>query len=78
MNKATSSLQSTIGKGWSIHIYRSDRQLLCSLYPSHGWTFLAGIVLGFVLALVSLQFQKNTTKSTPSVSAPMQAPLSID
>jgi hypothetical protein len=76
MNKATNRLHEGIDNGWSIQVYSRDRRLLCSLYPSHGWAFFAGIILGFFVALVSLQ--GHSTAHSSSVSPPMEAPLNLD
>ncbi|WP_416674347.1 hypothetical protein [Egbenema bharatensis] len=82
MNKASYQLQEALGNGWSIQIYSRDRRLLCSLDPSHGWMFLIGVVLGFIIALVSLSGQVSAqslpTASSSSFSAPITAPLSLD
>ncbi|MGB3613457.1 MAG: hypothetical protein WBA10_06635 [Elainellaceae cyanobacterium] len=45
-------LQHTTQEGWAIHIYNRDRHLLCTLDPSHGWTFVAGLILGLTVAVV--------------------------
>jgi len=39
-------------EGWAIHIYSRDRHLLCTLDPSHCWTFIAGLALGLTVAVV--------------------------
>jgi len=44
-------LKDKIDEGWSIQIYGRDRRLICSLHPSHGWTFLTGFFIGLFLAL---------------------------
>jgi hypothetical protein len=83
MSKVSNQLQEALDTGWSVQIYSRDRRLLCSLYPSHGWAFLIGIVLGFVVALVSLSGQVSAQSSPPaqsssSFSAPITAPFSLD
>ncbi|GAB4385209.1 MAG: hypothetical protein Kow00121_49880 [Elainellaceae cyanobacterium] len=70
-------LQEHLDEGWSVQVYDGDRHLLCSLYPSHGWAFFAGLLAGFMLALVSVNGTA-TIQSPPSISAPLQAPLGID
>ncbi|WP_421654795.1 hypothetical protein [Leptothermofonsia sp. ETS-13] len=77
MNRAPGQLRTAISDGWVIHIYGGDRRLLCSLYPSHGWAFLTGIGLGFILALLSLDSQI-IAQSSPSVSTPVSAPLNLE
>jgi hypothetical protein len=78
MNKTTDPSQTVISQGWSVHVYGSDRRLLCSLYPSHGWAFFVGIVLGFILALISLHSKIPVKSSVSSTSVPMEAPLNLD
>ncbi|MGJ3246455.1 MAG: hypothetical protein ACFE0I_10315 [Elainellaceae cyanobacterium] len=77
MNGATKQLQETLDSGWSVQIYGRDRRLLLALDPSHGWTFLAGIVLGFIVALAGLSGQ-SLSDSSRSTSSPMSAPLNLD
>jgi hypothetical protein len=76
MNKTGNQWQETLDKGWSIQVYSSDRRLICSLYPSHGWAFLAGIVVGFIVSLTALN-SRITTHSAPT-APPMNAPLNLD
>ncbi|HIK18496.1 MAG TPA: hypothetical protein IGS53_24865 [Leptolyngbyaceae cyanobacterium M33_DOE_097] len=77
MNKVPNHLPKSIDSGWSLQLYSGDRRLLCSLYPSHGWVFLAGICLGFLMAFISFGAQLKSP-SSPSLSTPMEAPLNID
>jgi len=77
MNRSTHPLKESPDNGWSVQIYSRDRHLLCSLYPSHGWTLLIGIALGFSLALVGLRGQLTTRPSSPK-PAPMEAPLMLE
>ncbi|HHP7245220.1 MAG TPA: hypothetical protein ACFE0H_11100 [Elainellaceae cyanobacterium] len=77
MSRVTNQLQDALDNGWSIQIYSRDRRLLCSLYPSHGWVFLGGMMVGFIVALIGLSGQI-PTPSSPSMSAPMTAPLNLD
>lgn len=77
MEKVPKQLQKMPDEGWSILIYSRDRRLLCSLDPSHGWTLLAGILLGFIFALVSTSARIPAQPSAP-ISAPMNAPLNLD
>jgi len=77
MNKAPSQLPKSIDSGWSLQLYSGDRQLLFSLHPSHGWAFLAGICLGFLMAFISFNVPSKPHSSS-SISAPMEAPFGID
>lgn len=61
-------LKDKIDEGWSVQVYGCDRRLLCSLYPSHGWTFLAGLFVGLVLTLMMVGFQR-TEVSSPNNSS---------
>jgi hypothetical protein len=83
MSKTSNQLQEALDNGWSVQVYSRDRRLLCSLYPSHGWAFLMGIVLGFVVALVSLSGQvstqsSHTAQSSSAFTAPIAAPFALD
>ena len=73
-------LKDKIDEGWSIQIYGRDRRLICSLYPSHGWTFLTGFLVGLFLALtligqssnnVSATKDSHPTRTTPDLSEPL-------
>lgn len=65
-------------EGWSIQVYSGDRRLVCSLEPSHAWVFLAGLGMGFLLALIGLgNWQPQVTASERSTDA-VTAPLSVD
>jgi hypothetical protein len=77
MNRSTHPLKESLDNGWSVQIYSRDRHLLCSFYPSHAWTLLLGIALGFALALVGLTHQ-STTRPSPVESAPVEAPLRLE
>lgn len=70
-------LQEHLDEGWSVQIYDGNRHLLFSLYPSHVWAFLAGLLLGFILALFGLG-DRSATQSSPSISTPMEPPLRVD
>lgn len=76
MNRATDSLPKSLESGWAVQIYSRDRHLLCSLYPSHGWAFLAGITLGFIVTLVGVKHQP--VAHPVSVSIPIETPLNLD
>lgn len=67
------SIKDKIDEGWSIQIYGRDRRLLCSFYPSHGWTFLAGFVVGLLSALIIVG---QPPTETSSVTSPSDAPPS--
>lgn len=77
MNRTTNQSKETLDNGWSVQIYSRDRRLLCSLYPSHGWALLIGMMLGLILALVGSSSQVHPS-SPPSVSTPADAPLDLD
>ncbi|HEY9763641.1 MAG TPA: hypothetical protein V6D07_14010 [Trichocoleus sp.] len=70
-------LQEKVGEGWSVQIYGSDRRLLCSLYPSHGWALLLGVCLGVIPILIGLQIG-STAVSAPQVTTPTEPPLTVD
>lgn len=60
-------------EGWSIQIYNSSRRLIFSLYPSHGWIFLIGFLIGFIFAAMSFE-PSASVGATPPVGA-IQEPL---
>lgn len=65
-----------IDEGWAVHVYASDRRLLCSFNPSHFWLFLIGLAVG---GLLTASWMKCAPSSSPtSFSAPSQAPLAVD
>jgi tetrahydromethanopterin S-methyltransferase subunit F len=68
------SVKDKIDEGWSIQIYGRDRRLLCSLYPSHGWTFLAGFVVGLLLALSMVGHHLTQASSFASPSSSPTSP----
>jgi hypothetical protein len=68
------SIKDEIDEGWSVQIYGRDRRLLCSLYPSHGWTFLAGFVVGLLLALIIAGYQSTQASSLTSPSSNPTSP----
>lgn len=66
-----------LDEGWIVHIYGNNRRLLCTLNPSHGWSMVAGLVLGIGLT-ASCTNLNNATPASNSATQPMQAPLSVD
>lgn len=76
-NKATKPLHDGLDDGWSIQVYSRDRRLVCSLYPSHGWVFMIGIVLGFLVTAVGFRGQPVAQSSLPNPS-PTEAPLRLE
>lgn len=78
MNK----LEDPIDEGWIVHVYGRNRRLLCALEPSHGWTFLAGLGLGLLLAITGYNITGNSTDSeesaTRSLTQPPSVPWSLD
>ncbi|MGG6293319.1 hypothetical protein ACQ4M4_02755 [Leptolyngbya sp. AN02str] len=77
MRKTTNFLQEEVNNGWAIQIYRSDRRLLCSLYPSHGWAFLAGLIIGCFMTVLGLQGQV-VPHPSPTDVPPVAAPPKLD
>ncbi len=75
MNK----LHHTTQEGWAIHVYDCDRRLLCTLEPSHGWTFIAGLALGLTLAIIGYNLPQAPAIAPPQGPNPdIVAPLQID
>lgn len=50
MNKTKA--KPSIGEGWAVHVYDSDRHLRFTLEPSHLWAFSWGIGTGILVAIV--------------------------
>jgi len=76
-SKAT--LDRTLDSGWTVHIYNRQRQLLCTLTSSHGWSFVAGTVVGGVLAVIGFNLSTpQMVHSLPEETAPQTAPLQVD
>lgn len=73
-------LQHNTQEGWAIHVYNCDRRLLCTLEPSHGWAFAAGLTLGLVVAVIGYNLPESSTTAEPSrpYSEHLTAPLQID
>jgi hypothetical protein len=67
----------SLSEGWTVHVYSSDRRLLCTLNSSHCWSLFAGLVLGMILTL-SWAGQSHPNPAPDSASEPASAPLSID
>ncbi|MFP4134456.1 MAG: hypothetical protein ACLFRN_04815 [Halothece sp.] len=63
-------LKDEIDEGWSVQIYGRDRRLLCSFYPSHGWTFFLGFIFGLLLTFLILGNQLPQSSSTSSSNTP--------
>lgn len=70
--------QDTVDEGWSIHVYDHRRRLLCSLEPSHGWTFLLGCLLGLGLAITWVNLAQSTPRTPPASPAEDTPLLQID
>lgn len=64
-------------EGWSVQIYGGNRRLLLSLDASHAWLFGAGIVVGFVVAVIGLSHERLASAPLIEVS-PQVAPLQLD
>lgn len=66
-------------EGWAIHVYSCDRRLLCTLDPSHGWMFIAGLALGLMVAIIGYNLPHEPTVIIPQPPNPdLVAPLQID
>ncbi|MGB3203214.1 MAG: hypothetical protein WBA99_20075 [Nodosilinea sp.] len=70
-------LHCTTQEGWAIHVYNCDRRLVCTLEPSHGWVFMAGLALGLGLAVVGYNLPQSTGAASyqspdPGFVAPLQ------
>ncbi|PSR15390.1 hypothetical protein C8255_23050 [filamentous cyanobacterium CCP3] len=72
-------LQHSTQEGWAIYVYNCDRRLLCTLEPSHGWAFTAGLALGLMLAIIGYNLPHAPAVATPQPPEPdIVAPLQID
>lgn len=75
-------LEDPIDEGWIVHVYGRNRRLLCALEPSHGWMFLAGLVLGLLLAITGYNITGNSSdreeSATLSPDQPPAVPWSLD
>jgi hypothetical protein len=79
MQKTNHPLTEQNNLGWSIQIYSGDRRLLCALYPSHGWVFLIGFILGCLMISVGIKQDRVTPPPSKQVNtSPMNAPLNLD
>ncbi|MEA5451796.1 hypothetical protein VB780_24685 [Leptolyngbya sp. CCNP1308] len=75
MNK----LHHTTQEGWAVHIYDCDRRLLCTLEPSHGWMFMAGLALGLTLGIIGYNLPQEPAAVPPQApKLDIVAPLQID
>jgi hypothetical protein len=73
------TLERTLDSGWTVHVYNRQRQLLCTLTPSHGWSFVAGTVTGILLAVIGFNLSTpQMVNSLPEETAPQTAPLQVD
>ncbi|WP_017326007.1 hypothetical protein [Synechococcus sp. PCC 7336] len=52
MRKLDSELGSELETSWIIHIYGSNRRLLCTLEDTHAYALFIGLLLGFILGLL--------------------------
>jgi hypothetical protein len=72
-------LDCSLETGWTIHIYNRQRKLLCTLNPSHGWSFATGTVIGLLLAVVGFNLSMPQISNSPVHElAPVTAPLQLD
>lgn len=76
MNK----LKDPVSEGWIVQVYGQNRRLICALEPSHGWTFLAGLILGTVATLIiyNLNPTPRQPKAESSLNTNVTAPLMLD
>lgn len=71
-------LQEVIDEGWSVQVYGRDRRLLFSMHPSHGWTFLAGLIVGFSIATAAASGDRPASPPASTFSSPMEPLLRVD
>lgn len=69
------SIKDQIDEGWSVQIYGRDRRLLCSFYPSHGWTFFLGFVFGLLLTIIMVGDQPTQESS---LNSPSNTPTTVN
>lgn len=83
MNKSESKQSQTklkTDEGWLVQVYGSNRRLLCVLEPSHGWIFLAGCCMGFLVSVIWFNAARDSNPVVPPVgpsfapAAPIEAP----
>ncbi|MEM6433848.1 MAG: hypothetical protein AAF773_08355 [Cyanobacteria bacterium P01_D01_bin.115] len=67
MQKLNQTTEYKSTSGWIVHIYDCNRRLLCALEPSHGWSFVVGIGLGLLVAIVGYHL----TPPAQTVAAPV-------
>lgn len=72
-------LERSLDTGWTIHIYNRQRQLLCTLGPSHAWSFAAGTAAGILLAVMGFNLSIPQIQN-PRIEGPLPqtAPLQLD
>jgi len=72
-------LHCTTQEGWAIHFYNCDRRLVCTLEPSHGWAFAAGLAFGLGLAIIGYNLPQSPVPATPQPPSPdLVAPLQLE
>ena len=72
-------LDRSLDSGWAVHVYDGRRQLLCTIDPSHGWSFAVGTAVGLLLAVVALNLPMvRMPQSSPENSVSQVAPLQLD
>ena len=57
--------------GWMIHIYDRNRRLCCTLEPSHGWVFGAGLSLGALITLIGVNLNIPDIPKTSPAETPL-------
>jgi hypothetical protein len=72
-------LERSLNSGWTVHIYNGERQLLCTLGPSHGWSLAAGTAVGILFAIIGFNLSNpQMANSLPADPLPVTPPLQVD
>jgi len=73
-------IERALNSGWAVHVYDQKRQLLCTLGPSHGWSFAAGTAMGLLMAVVGFNLSNSRLSERPMLdnTTPHTAPLQVD
>lgn len=66
-----------LNEGWAVHVYDSDRRLLCSIHPFHIWIFVIGVIVGG-LAVASWTRCEPAKLPAAGETPAKQAPLAVD
>jgi len=57
-------------EGWSIHVYNSNRHLLCAIGPSHGWAFGLGTLVGGLVLIIFSNLPWSNSTGMPATVTP--------